>query len=109
MTKFYGTVGYAVETEIRPGVWIPKIEKRTYYGDVVKIVRRVENGGYLNDNITIGNQFSLVADDYAFTHMHMMRYIEWQGAKWAVKSVEVNRPRLVVSVGGVYNAQEDSE
>lgn len=109
MAKYYGQVGYAVETEIRPGVWIPKIEKKTYYGDVLRVTKRIDQNGNLNDNISISNQFSLVADDYALTHFHMMRYVEWQGAKWAVKTVEVNRPRLIVSVGGVYHAQENTE
>jgi hypothetical protein len=33
-----------------------------------------------------------------------MLYVEFMGTKWKITNVEVQYPRLILSVGGVYNA-----
>lgn len=103
MARFYGKVGYGFTEEIRPGVWEVVIKERPYYGDEVRNIRRYERGEGVNDNLKIQNEISILADAYAYDHFHAIRYVEWFGAKWEVTSVEVQRPRLVLSLGGVYN------
>lgn len=106
MAKFYGAIGYAETTETAPGVWVQQITERMYAGDVVRRTRRLENGEGLNDNITIsGQQISIVADPYAYQHFHSMAYIQYMGAYWKITSVEVEQPRLILSLGGVYNGE----
>ena len=46
---------------------------------------------------------SIIADPFAYQNFHAMRYIEWMGAKWKITKVNVQSPRLILSVGGVYN------
>lgn len=103
MAKFYGKVGYADTTETAPGVWTEVITEREYYGDVLRISRRLQSTEQLNDDIIIDNEFSIVADPFAYQNFHSMRYIEWMGAKWKITKVNVQSPRLILSVGGVYN------
>lgn len=103
MAKFYGTIGYAVTEETSPGVWEEKIAERFYFGDVLRNSYRKENSGHLNDNININNQISLVCDAYAYEHVSAMRYVSWMGSLWKISSVEVQRPRLILEIGGVYN------
>lgn len=103
MAKFYGKVGYADTTETAPGVWTEVITEREYYGDVLRISRRLQSTEQLNDDIIIDNEFSIVADPFAYQNFHTMRYIEWMGAKWKITKVNVQSPRLILSVGGVYN------
>ena len=103
MAKFYGKVGYADTTETAPGVWTEVITEREYYGDVLRISRRLQSTDQLNDDIIIDNEFSIVADPFAYQNFHTMRYIEWMGAKWKITKVNVQSPRLILSVGGVYN------
>lgn len=103
MARYYGKIGYAEPVETAPGVWEYSITTRQYYGDVIRNTRRLENGEGLNDDLNINNQFSIVADAYAYQNFHAIRYIEWMGTKWKVSSVEVERPRLVLTVGGVYH------
>ena len=50
------------------------------------------------------NEISLVADPYARENFHMIRYACFMGTRWEVTSVEVQYPRLVLTLGGVYNA-----
>ena len=103
MARFYGAIGYAETTETAPGVWTEGITERNYSGDVIRNTRRWQSGENLNDNLTIDNVFSIVSDPYADQNFHNMRYITWMGASWKITSVEVQRPRLLLTVGGVYN------
>lgn len=103
MAKFYGPIGYAETVEDSPGVYVEHIVERLYYGDVTKALRRLETGESVNDNINISNTISIIADAYALNHFFAIRYVEWAGAFWKVSSVEVQAPRLILSVGGVYN------
>lgn len=103
MAKFYGKIGYANTEETTPGVWVEQITERSYYGELVRNTRRLESSNNLNDNINIANEISIVADPYAYSHFHEMRYVEFQGARWKVSNVEVKYPRLILTLGGVYN------
>ena len=88
MSKFYGAIGYSVTEEIRPGVWGEKITVRDYYGDVIRNTRQYQS-----------------SDPFAYANFHSMRFIEYMGAKWKISNVEVQYPRLILTVGGVYNEQ----
>lgn len=104
MSKFYGTIGYADTEETVPGVWEEKVVERKYYGDWIRNTRRLQPTDQLNDDINISNELSIVADAYAMNHFHTMRYVESLGAKWKVNNVEVRHPRLILTLGGLYNA-----
>ena len=103
MAKFYGVIGYAVSTETTSGVWEDVITEKTYSGDVTRNTRRLESGEGLNDNINISNLISIIADPYATENFFLMRYVKWMGTYWKISNVDVQRPRLVLTVGGVYN------
>lgn len=108
MAKYYGVLGYAEKVETAPDVWRESIIERKYQGDVTRNTRRWESGEHLNDNLNIGNTISIVADAYAYQNFHKLRYITYMGAKWKIKTVEVNRPRLILQIGDVYNDQQSS-
>lgn len=104
MAKFYGNVGYAITKETSPGVWKPSIVERMYSGDLVRnTTRKLESSGEVNDNITISNDISIVADQFAIENFGSMIYAEFMGTKWKISSVEVQYPRLLLSLGGVCN------
>lgn len=106
MAKFYGAIGYGTSEETTPGVWEDRIVERHYYGDLVRNTRRMQNSEYLNDNINISNEISIIADPYANENFHLMRYVTFMGTKWKITSVEVQYPRLILSIGDVYNAEQ---
>ena len=104
MAKFRGVVGFAETVEKTPGIHVEEIVERRYSGDLHRNLRRLESSGNINDNINISNEISILADAYAFHHFHAMRYVEFEGAKWKVSSVDATkRPRLVLTLGGLYN------
>ena len=103
MAKYYGKIGFAVVEETKPGVWKEIITERDYFGDLIRNTRRLQSANQVNDDITISNEISIVADPFARENFHAMRYAEYMGTKWKVTSVEVQYPRLILSVGGIYN------
>ncbi len=103
MAKWYGKIGYAENVETEPGLWVEEIKERSYYGDTYRNTRLLQNSGDINDNVNIGNQISIVADPYANHNFHTMRYVEFMGSKWKITNVEVQYPRLILTIGGIYN------
>ena len=105
MAKFFGSIGYAVTSETKPGVYEEQIIEREYFGDVNRNIRKLENGEHLNDDINVSNEISIVSDPFANENFYSMRYAEFMGTKWKITSVEVKYPRLILTLGGVYNGQ----
>lgn len=103
MAKFYGVVGYGTLVANSPGVWDDEIVERNYYGDVVRNTRRLNDGEGVNDNISVNNSISIVADAYANDNFSAIRYVSWAGTLWKVTEVEVQSPRLLLRLGEVYN------
>lgn len=104
MAKFYGLIGYEVTVETEPGIYEETIIENEYYGDIIRNSRRLDQAAQVNDNVNISNQISIVADPFANDNFHAMRYIKFMGAKWKITDVEVQYPRLILSIGGLYNA-----
>ena len=107
--KYFGTIGYGVTEEIRPGVSLPTIAEREYYGDIVRNSRRLESGEKVNDDLNINMTLRIVADPFAYQNFHQIRYVVYMGSKWKVSSVEVAYPRLILTLGGVYNGEDDEQ
>lgn len=103
MNKFYGKIGFAEFTESSPGVWTEEIIKRNYYGDVLSNTRRLEGAQQVNDNLNVNNRISIVSDPYITENFHNIRYVEFMGAKWKIGTVEVQFPRLILTIGNLYN------
>ena len=103
MPKFYGPIGYAVTKETTPGVWVEEITERYYSGDVIRNSRRLQSADKVNDDINVSNQISILADPFANGNFHSMRYVGFMGAKWKISNVDVEYPRLILTLGGLYN------
>jgi len=103
MAKFFGAIGYCETKETSPGVWTEVITEHTYSGDIVRNMSRIREGQNANPDITLDNQISILADEFAYTNFQSMRYVKWMGTSWKITSVDVQRPRLLLSLGGVHN------
>lgn len=103
MSKWFGKIGYAVTGETEPGVWEDTIVVRDYYGDLISDRRKRQSSGNINDDINLANMISIIADPFAIENCSHMAYAEIMGAKWKITEVEVRYPRLILTIGGVYN------
>lgn len=107
MAKFFTTLGLSQgQVETKPGVWSECIKEVSCTGEVLRNSSRYDTPSNVNDDLTVGNQLSVLADPYAYENFHSIRWIDWMGSRWKVTSVEVNYPRLILSLGGVYHGDE---
>ena len=106
MAKFLGIIGFVETKETTPGVWEPTVTKRKYFGDIVDQSRRRDVSDKVNDDLTVNVQISILADPYALDHFHSMEFIEYSGAVWKITTVQPHYPRLVLTLGGVYNGKQ---
>lgn len=104
MSKWSGNIGFFTTEETSPGVWEEQIVERQYYGDVLHNYKQSGEVD-INSDINISNNFSIVADPFAYENFHHMRYVTFMGTKWKINSVEVEYPRLTLSAGGIYDEQ----
>jgi hypothetical protein len=105
MARFNDKVGYGESVEDPPnsGVWVDTITEYTYQGDVIRNSRRLENAEKINRDLAVGNSISIVADELANQNFFNIKYVRWAGVLWTVTTVEVRSPRLILSLGSVYN------
>lgn len=105
MAKWFGNVGISETVEYEPGRWEPKVIPHPYYGDVISNRWKRQNSGGVNDDINVSNQISIVADLYAMEHCSSIAYVEYMGEKWKVTDIDNQYPRLILSIGGVWNGE----
>lgn len=103
MGKFCGKIGFSKTIETSPGVWEEQITEHNCRGDITRSFRKNEQTGQLNDNISLSNELSIIADPFVTSCLGSIRYVTYMGVKWKVNSAEVQYPRLILSIGGVYN------
>lgn len=105
MARFYGEVGYGVTVEATPdsGVWEDEITEFTYQGDIIRNARNLDVADKVNSDVSVSHSVSIVADQYAIENFVNIKYVRWMGVCWIVNSVEVQRPRLILNLGTVYN------
>ena len=105
MSKVYVIVGYIEKQETSPGIWENAITEQRYRGDFVRNKTMWQQSGTLNDDLNISSEISILADAYAYNHFSSIRYVEFMGAKWKVLSASPERPRITLTLGGLYNEQ----
>lgn len=106
--KFFGKIGFIYQEETEPGIWVTKAEEHEAYGDIISNVRRWQTSTEtVNDSVTTSNRISILADRFICEHMGAMRYVKWNGTTWSIQSVDLVRPRAILSLGGVYNGQQE--
>lgn len=103
MAKYAGNIGLVVQKETRPGVWIDSIIEHEVFGDIYRFSANTENSGKVTDDIRLNSTIEIVANPYVFENYSRIRYITYLGTKWKVTAVEVRYPRLILTIGGVYN------
>lgn len=110
MSKFYGAIGFSVPVEepIGSGIWVGEPTEKNYRGEITKAVKKWDSNQKVNDDLTISNTLSIISDPYLSNNLSKITYVKWLGAYWKVVSAEVQFPRIVLSIGGVYNGPKNT-
>lgn len=110
MAKFCGVIGYTETVETEPGVWEEQVVERQYFGDLIRSYGKHESSGGVNDNVNISNEISIVSDAYANDHFFAISYVKFCvpniGGVWKVTNAEITPPRIILTLGGVYNGNQ---
>ena len=107
MARICTKVGYAFTANTAPGVWEEQEVVKRYYGELIRNARRLESSNQVNDNVNINNRISILSDPYARENFHALRWVEFMGARWKISEAEVQYPRIILTLGGLYNDNED--
>ena len=109
MARFHDKVGFLIPIDDQnTGISTNRVVERPYYGSVIEHTRRWESSEHTNDDLNITNQIEITANDYAFKHMSSIAYVRFMGSYWKVVSIRVNAPRIILSLGGVWNGPVES-
>lgn len=109
MAKFYGKVGY-VQTQMGArGVYSEVATEKYHRGDIIRNSKQTVTEGEVNASLSVSNEISIVADPYALENFHSIRYVEFMNSKWTVTRVNVQYPRLLLTLGGIYNGPAQTE
>lgn len=103
MAKFLGSIGFIVNTEIKPGVWSPVKTEHAYTGDFLRLGKTWSDANPPNNNLVIRHRISIIADDFALSNLSLMRFVVIDNIKWKIQSFEIERPRIILNIGEVYN------
>lgn len=104
MAKYAGKIGFGIAKQGAPGVTKDTIVEREYKGDLLRSNKNLnESDNGVNDNLKLSNRVSIVADDFANQNASVIRYVKVGGVRWKVSNIEVVPPRLILSIGEVYN------
>lgn len=108
MAKFSGNIGFATMSSDY-GVFEETIVEKFYRGDILKASRKAApSDETVHDELTFNMRVSIVLDAYLNDHVFAIRYVNWAGSLWKVTTVEIERPRLLLTIGGVYNGPRPS-
>lgn len=109
MAKFRGKVGFLIpQDDQTTGIATEVPVEKLFYGKILEHTRRWDNGDHVNDDLTVANQISIVATDYAFQYMSAIRYVYFMGSAWTVTSMRVKHPEIILTLGGVWNGPKQT-
>lgn len=103
---YYGRIGYVSTSQDpdHPTTWNESVSWRYYPGELSALSHRWMNSAEdSNSNINITNKLSIIADPYMCQNASAIRYVELMGSAWYVDSIQIEYPRIILSVGGVAN------
>lgn len=105
MARYYGKIGFISTVEQKPGIYEPKEIQKLYFGDIIKLSSKWQQGTGVNDDMGINMEVSIMADDFAYEHFSEIKYVEYMGALWKVTQAVPERPRISLYLGGLWNGQ----
>lgn len=105
MARYAGLVGYVTQVETYPGVWSSIEESILMKGNILRQNSHNREREKVNDDVTLSHRVSLIGDAYSLRNYYNIKWIEIDGAKWKVQSVEYIRPRITVGLGGLWNGE----
>jgi hypothetical protein len=103
MTRFRDKVGYVSQGSLVDGVQEVIVTERVYKGEVLEATSSLQDGEKVNDDIRLQDRISVLADAYGLENFSRIKFVVRMGIPWIAQTVRVERPRIIISLGGVYH------
>lgn len=103
MARFAGLVGYVTQEETSPGIWSSVEKSVMMKGELIRQSSNNRDAGKVNSDITLNHRVSLMGDSYSFDNYYNIKWVMVDKVKWEVSSIEIQRPRLILAIGGLWN------
>lgn len=99
---YHGKFGFVSAVDKGHGIWGKEIVERTYYGNLKRVSWHRADPQSMNPGVNISNQISVMTDAFLNDNFPDLKWVEFRGKKWAVMNVEVEPPRIVITLGDIY-------
>lgn len=102
--KYVGNIGFlSSNTEVTGGIATQPIISKRYFGEIITTSSRLQTQDKINPDVTINNSIAILLDGYLNNNLSNIVYVEFLNKKWSVSSIELRHPRVILSLGGLYN------
>jgi len=103
MSRFWGSIGISRgPVETAPGVFKQNIEEVSVTGEMRQLHLRWPQAG-MREGLSAKHVLSVVTPEDSVIDFTEVVYIVWQSRKWSVTSIQYKRPRVELTLGGLYN------
>ena len=104
MAQFHDKVGFLIEEDNQEtGIPSRMTVEKPYYGRIIEPGRRFQSAENGAEDLILGNQIAITANDYAFRHSSSITHVHYMGARWKVTAIRIKVPEIILTLGGVYN------
>ena len=104
--KEYALIGFKYTENIGHGVWKPVVTEKKYYMDVNRVSwYNRQSQQTVNGTFTVNNTVSILLNPFLLEHYTQIEWIEFHGNKWKVSSVDLEPPRINLSIGEPYASE----
>lgn len=103
MARFHGKVGFIEPKEIEPGIWEDTPVEKSYTGVILSAHTKWEENQSLNDNLTLSTRVAITMNTTQTCSLGYIRYVSLHGQRWCVTKIDVQAPKVILSIGGLYN------
>lgn len=94
-------------TEVEPGIFnYTYDEKINIAGITIEQGFTNEDGNTINPNSIIDTRLSLLMSNNINNILSRIEYVEYLGTRYKAKSLRIVRPRVEVTLGGVWTAND---
>jgi len=104
MSRCVVDVGYSSTIETKPGIFEDEYREVSHVALVLSSKTAWVRGARAGDDVELNQRLSIIPTPDTYANVGAIKYVTYYGVKWKVISINMQRPRMVLTVGGIFNA-----
>lgn len=90
------------QTQDQQIISVPTYVERGYRGDVMRDFKYSRSGDRIFSDVSLGTSIKVLADGYMNAHYLEALYCLWEGQRWTISNVQIDRPNAILQLGQLY-------